>query len=167
MAMYMDGFHFTLFSSPNTNCLVFFFQAWTLDTIAKFIIALVSVFMLGVITEGIASYRSNLRNRKFASGKMRRLVLSSMSASQALAGYLLMLVAMTYSIELLLSVVSGIAVGYAYFFGGDGSATRVKSDACCTHDKDEEDDQIDLNSYETRNEDRNTPLLRNITRQIN
>ena len=63
--MYMDGFHFTFFSStPHQPCLNLFLSTWTLDTPTKFIMASFGVFMLGILTEGVASF---VRHRRFRS----------------------------------------------------------------------------------------------------
>jgi hypothetical protein len=50
--------------------------------------------------------------------------------AQALAGYLLMLIAMTYSVELLLSVIAGLGVGYRLFFYR-APATHSSANPCC------------------------------------
>lgn len=51
-----------------------------------------------------------------ATAAVRRYSIPVLHGLQAMAGYLLMLIAMTFSLELLGSVVAGLATGYGIFF---------------------------------------------------
>ena len=53
-----------------------------------------------------------------------------------LSGYLAMLVAMTYSVELFLCMVAGLVVGHAIF--NTGAAVGERVDPCCASQRDPE-----------------------------
>lgn len=58
MIMYMDGFRWAL--SPNNNnnpCLNLYFPSWTLNTRTKYVAAMVGVFGLAVLVEGVSKLR--------------------------------------------------------------------------------------------------------------
>ncbi len=135
MSMYMTGFSFSLFN-PNKGCLNLFFSNFTLDTAFKFLLAMVTVTCIGISVEGIASlkrrYISGFNKRKRAMGNANRgnsgdttstgdvdgkakYVLAAFQGLQALIGYILMLSAMTFSIELLFSAVLGLSLGFLIF----------------------------------------------------
>lgn len=136
MTMYMDGFKFTFFN-PSASCLNFFYAGFTLDSKLKFLIAMAIVLCLGISVEGIASLKrryisgvrkkhyenatnsdsnnsnsENMVKKAFARGKY---ILSAFQATQAFIGYLLMLCAMTYSIEIIICTVLGLALGFLIF----------------------------------------------------
>ncbi|VEU37168.1 unnamed protein product [Pseudo-nitzschia multistriata] len=126
MVMYMEGFHWTLAGhSARRNCLNFLFESWTLNTVPRFVAAMVCTFFLGVFAEGIACWqhqaetpsRGQQRTTTLA-GTLPRLKSVCLRAGGILAAYTLMLVVMTYSLELLGCVVSGLAMGY-FVFGGE------------------------------------------------
>lgn len=103
---------------------------------------------------GNSSNRNNIgshRTTAATSGTMwwmkrRRMVLRSLipvlHGLQALAGYTLMLITMTFSVELLCAVVSGLAVGYAIFF-------RLSDNN--NHNSDDNDDRLLLRQHVTTN----------------
>lgn len=114
MVMYMDGFHSIIFGG-SSSCINLFFPSWTLDSKLKVFLAMSGLFLLGVCTEGVSA----LRLRFFSDmqpGHRKKAMIVCFHGLQAFLGYSLMLGAMTFSIELLLSVCSGLAVGYFFFF---------------------------------------------------
>lgn len=82
--------------------------------------------------EGLTKYR---QRQRFASPLLH--------GSQALAGYLLMLIAMTYSVELLLSVILGLGIGYRCFFYRV-PASHSTANPCCDflHDRKTNEDVV-------------------------
>jgi hypothetical protein len=129
MTMYMDGFHWSL--SYDGGCINLLFSSWTLDTSGKFVGAMVGVILLGICTEGISRLRRVLANRarKSVTENRQRFTLqqTGLHGLHGLAGYMLMLVAMTYSYELILSVIVGLMIGFYCF----GDATLTTSSPCC------------------------------------
>jgi len=75
-------------------------------------------FALAVAVEGLAKFRHVVvaKSKRNNNNKLARYSIPVLHGLQAAAGYMLMLIAMTFSVELLLSVVAGLAVGYAIFF---------------------------------------------------
>jgi len=124
MTMYMDGFHSTLLAAPPQPhpCINLFVSQWSLHTPLRFVLAMVAVVLLGIGVEmvGVASarYRARVNKRRVEGGKVGeeslrvQVVLTLFRGLQALMGYVLMLATMTYSIELLLSAVTGLSIGF-------------------------------------------------------
>lgn len=193
MIMYMDGFRWTLSQNNNNPCLNLLFPSWTLNSRTKFVAAMVGVFGLAVLAEGVSKlrhvivmqarkqrrlYRLRRRRRRhqrpeqrnyqsrgneslfllrqaneFLSEHLQTLVrwtIVLLHGLQALVGYILMLAIMTYSVELFLVVILGLAVGYAIFFGRDMGgggggehdedndvAVHVTTNPCCNFMQDE------------------------------
>jgi hypothetical protein len=137
------GFHFSLIGGSTNHtkppCLNLLVPSWTLDTRFKFSGACGAVFLLAVAVEGF----SKLRHRVVRSAKTQRrqrqqsnatttttsattrLLVTALHGIQALLGYLLMLVTMTFSIELFTCVVAGLATGYAVFFRTNNPTTTT------------------------------------------
>jgi hypothetical protein len=138
-----SGFRVSL--RGNQPCLNLFFPGWTLDTPGKFAAAMIGIALLGVFVEGV----SKLRHRTVKAAKRAhvsedlqrwnpqflRFAITLLHGSQALTGYILMLATMTFSIELLLSAVFGLALGYAIFFQTEehylGDSGHVTTNPCC------------------------------------
>lgn len=67
MAMYMDGFHFSLRSASSDSgtqlhCLNLFVPSWTLSTKSRFVLATILVTALGISIEGLSTYKIKLAN---------------------------------------------------------------------------------------------------------
>lgn len=129
MAMYMSGFRWSLLADPaEVPCLNLFLPSWTLDTRPKFVLGMFGLMMLALTTEGVSYMRWKARKETVEAGRRRGTLRSGRSKRraslislglhglQALLGYLLMIAAMTYSIELLLSAVVGLVIGHGAFF---------------------------------------------------
>lgn len=167
--MYMEGFKFTL--ANEEPCLNLFFADWTLDSSSKFYAAMVGCCFLAIFVEGLSALRYRIvRSVKQAhrgrvgggdqqqrSTQGLRLVVSIFHGLQGLVGYLLMLAIMTFSVELLLSVAVGLAVGYGVFFQYEEAFGRlhVTTNPCCsflegearetqTQEEEEEEEQVVL-----------------------
>lgn len=174
MTMYMDGFKFSLFNK-SSHCLNLYFSNFTLDTRFKFVMAMIVVMCIGVSLEGMSSLKrryvsglkkkwnihNNNNNRSRNNGDFNidndrnqdgflqaKFVLTGFQGLQAFTGYVLMLATMTYSIELLLSAVAGLAIGFFIFGkykpflrtnsdderGGDTTGIGRGSTPCCGYD---------------------------------
>ena len=123
MIMYMDGFQWTL--KGESSCLNFFFGSWTLNTIPKFVAAMVVVFAMGILTEYVNRWKHSVQqqiSRPLAGNSSEtsqiRWLHTGLQGLSILSAYLIMLVVMTYSLELLFCVIGGLMAGY-YIFDGD------------------------------------------------
>eukprot|EP00566_Odontella_aurita_P001495 CAMPEP_0113553588 /NCGR_PEP_ID=MMETSP0015_2-20120614/15696_1 /TAXON_ID=2838 /ORGANISM="Odontella" /LENGTH=239 /DNA_ID=CAMNT_0000454673 /DNA_START=291 /DNA_END=1010 /DNA_ORIENTATION=+ /assembly_acc=CAM_ASM_000160 len=129
MAMYMSGFQWSLFADPSeVPCLNLFSPSWTLDTRPKFFLGMLAVLLLALVTEGVSFLRMKMSKKPIERERRRRnsrtwrgkrkasLFRLGLHGLQALLGYLLMIAAMTYSIELLLSAIVGLIIGHGTFF---------------------------------------------------
>ena len=127
--MYMDSFHWSF--KGGFPCINLFFASWTLDTKVKFLLGMLGVICFAMSVEGVSRLRRVVAHRAQKSAPEERsrysLYQTSLHGLHALSGYLLMLVTMTYSWELLLSVIVGLMIGFFLF----SDATRTTSSPCC------------------------------------
>jgi Ctr copper transporter family len=140
MAMYMMGFEFAL--TGNQPCLNLYFASWTLNSVGKFVAAMIGVFLLAVSVEGIAKFRVYfVRSARVKSWEARRIrtCVTLLHGFHAFLGYAVMLAVMTYSAELLIVSVAGLATGYAVFFSlqDDLDGVHVAATPCCAFMMDE------------------------------
>lgn len=150
MVMFMDGFRRSLITNSDRSnrsmlsdnnsappCLNYLVGSWQLDNRDKFCGAMVYSFLLALLLEGLSAARLNFM-RTWPKDKqwiLRAGTLTTIYAAQALLGYLIMFVAMMYSVELLISVACGLAVGNGLFFtpletigmGSSRSSTRRRA----------------------------------------
>jgi Ctr copper transporter family len=153
----MDGFQWTL--KGKGSCLNLYFASWTLDTVPKFVVAMVIVVLLGIVTEWIARLRhdvSKYHRRRMVGQLLQRrpgrrhqqqptgrisdkiwYIQTLLHGMNAFSAYILMLATMTYSLELLCCVILGLMIGY-WVFGGD-SYTHAGSPCCAFLDDDNND----------------------------
>jgi hypothetical protein len=120
MTMFMDGFHFSLGRPKDkpSRCLTYFVSSWRLSEKGKFIGAMMFSFLFALMTEGLSACRG-LVVRHCHGRRLRKSLLTLIYALQSTAGYLLMFAAMSYSKELLASVVVGLMVGNRLFMRYD------------------------------------------------
>ena len=121
MTMFMDGFHWTMLlprGHPSSQCLNYFVASWKLESPSQFRGAMLFSFLLALLLELFSLARTKCI-RYFVTSKiesnsnrfLHHFSLTFMYGLQALLGYLLMFIAMSYSIELILSVITGLIVG--------------------------------------------------------
>jgi len=116
MTMFMDGFHWTLLKRPSPQCLNYFVRSWRLEDAGKFKGAMLFTFLLAVLVEALSAVRGTVvRNMK----RQQKVLLTVIYAVQALLGYILMLVTMSFSVELVVSVISGLMIGNLLFMRYD------------------------------------------------
>jgi len=127
MVMYMDGFRWTLLGTGDDGCINLLFPSWKLDTVPRFLLAMAAVFATGVAAEGIRRWRRELSSSRrridddddavvvVGRRRFRALQQVCLQGLGLLSAYLLMLVVMTYSYELLGCVVGGLMAGYYLF----------------------------------------------------
>jgi len=129
MVMYMDGFHWSL--KGESGCINLFFASWMLNSTGKFIGAMIGIILLGISTEAVSRLRRVVANRARNSTTEESLKYSlyqtSLHGLHALSGYLLMLAVMTFSLELVLSVILGLTIGFFRF----GDVTLPTATPCC------------------------------------
>jgi Ctr copper transporter family len=122
------------------RCLSLLLPTWTLDSRAKFLVACGGVVAFAVAVEGLTKLRQYQQQQQQLlqqqlprrSASLLVMLVPLLHGLQALAGYLLMLIAMTYSVELLVSVMIGLAFGYRIFFYRIPAAHRgISTNPCC------------------------------------
>ena len=119
MVMYMRGFHWsTAKRNELLPCLHFYVSQWGLVNLASFKGAMVFSFLLAFLTQGLSAIRAIVV--KHVTNKQRKKpLLLLIYVLQSFMGYLIMLIAMMYSWELLLSVVLGVMMGNRLFTKSD------------------------------------------------
>jgi hypothetical protein len=153
MVMYMEGFQWSLWRKETQphSCLNFYFPSWTLDTRTKFIGAMICIVVMGIATEGIGRLKHDVnkearkvsatstRSANTATAIQDRLwyVQTLLQGCSVFMAYVLMLIVMTYSLEMLCSVIVGLVLGY-FIFGGD--LYNHASSPCCQFLEDEDED---------------------------
>jgi hypothetical protein len=117
MVMFLRGFRSSLYSKEMLPCLSYYVRSWVLDEEGKFKGAMVYSFLLGLLTQGLSVLRV-LVLLYVKKRELRKCLRVAIYVCQVFMGYILMLVAMAYSVELLLSAVVGVAFGYFLFHKG-------------------------------------------------
>jgi hypothetical protein len=119
MVMYMRGFHMsTRSASTSLPCLSYYFRSWVLDDRGHFNGAMVYSFLLALLTQCLSAVRAVVVRHVTTKGT-RKILLITIYTVQQFMGYLIMLIAMMYSVELLFAVVVGVALGNRIFVKGD------------------------------------------------
>lgn len=101
------------------------------------------VVVLGIVTECIGRVRHdvNKKARRISSTQRQRHRLwylqTALQGANALMAYVLMLATMTYSLEILICVISGLMIGY-FVFGGD--LYNHAGSVCCQFLEDNDND---------------------------
>ena len=146
------------------------FHWLTLNTRWKFVLCTIVVFGLAVAVEGLAFFRhvTVAKSKKQARQQQQQQQRSSLVLAryfipvlhglQAAAGYTLMLIAMTFSLELMCSVVMGLATGYAIFFvvfEGDDDPYQLRqhvtTNPCCEFMEEESRETTTIMSNSNQN----------------
>jgi len=126
--MHMGGFTSALASlDGSAECLCLFFASWKLDTRLKFVMGCVSVFLLGALIEYCTSLRRELFKQKLS--RRREVFALCLHCVQLALAYLVMLAAMTYSVELFIMVLAGLTVGHGLF--NLRAPPPLSTDPCC------------------------------------
>ena len=130
IVMQMSGIRSSLFASNSdqAHCLNLFFREWTLDDTWKFVLAMIFVFVVSFFAESISVLQRKWFNRCRCqevdeegkstiaiSLRHQKIILALFYGIQASVYYMLMLVIMTYSLELILSVLIGVVSGFLVF----------------------------------------------------
>ena len=123
MVMFVKGFRRSLSRSSNEMlpCLSYYVSSWVLDDRGKFKGAMIYSFLMGLVTQGLAVIRAVvfMHIRKY---EARKYLMVAIYVLQVFMGYMIMLIAMMYSVELLLSAVAGLSFGYFLFHKGESAS---------------------------------------------
>ena len=127
----MYGFKSIWSASSSTGCVVLWNSAWILDTRIKFLCGCMGVFFFGVASEALGHIRRELRPKTAAqlAKPGGRVTLTLGYVAQLAAGYMLMLAAMTYQVEIFVFGLAGLGVGYHHLNQDASVPERV--DPCC------------------------------------
>ena len=145
VSMYMDGF--LGWSDPNGPCVAFLHRDLILRSPGLLFAAFFATVAAGVTVEGLASARRWRAKTQDAAcldaiavgGNPTAVSMALKSqalllyGTQCSAGYLLMLVSMTYHAVLFLGVVLGLVLGHACFNAAAPLGARGGASACCQH----------------------------------
>ena len=110
--------HMSGFASHSTDCIILLFHGWKLDSAGAFAAGVLGTFFLGIFTEGITWFRrTKLATSPYlrSSAVVYRVSMATAFTTQVTLGYFLMLIAMTYQVELFLGVILGLGCGHTLF----------------------------------------------------
>merc|ERR1719401_895151 len=107
----MLGFVWSESSKP---CLVFLFPGFLLTDAAKFWLAAVGTVAAGIFAEFLVALR-RWEAKKVSASRVRKVMRLLLYSLTRTVGYLVMLMAMTYSAEIFLAVVLGLTIGFGLF----------------------------------------------------
>lgn len=124
--MYMTGF--TSVTESDVACLNLLFKDWTLDNSGKFAGGCIGTILLGVLTEWLTLVRRKTHKQMPSSAK-RDVFMIGLYGAQVTLGYFLMLLAMTYSLEIFICVLGGLIVGHGLF--NLSAPPPAGTDPCC------------------------------------
>lgn len=113
MVMSMSGFQWSLVGREPGDCLSYFAPDWKLDSRGKFQGAMVYTFLLGILTEG--SHALQVLLRPYVPRRLAHVTDSLLLGLQRFMAYIIMLIAMMYSWEMLISILAGVVVGRLIF----------------------------------------------------
>jgi len=134
--MYMNGFRFA--GDPDDNCLLFLHESLVLDSEPKFWATVFGTFLFALIGPEMLRF-ALARANKVAAGKGQTMRLwmvnSALNLLCVLQAYLIMLISMTFSIELFCAIVTGLAIGRSQpFFDHAGQETKTETLCCQVND---------------------------------
>ena len=115
-----------------TSCIIFLFRALTLHTTLAFAAAVVVTACLGVLAEFLTHVRRHWLSRSprlLQRPWAYKCAMSLAFSCQLCIGYALMLIAMTYRVELFLAVMVGLTCGHVMF--NMHGPVEESIDACC------------------------------------
>mmetsp|Transcript_9128 Transcript_9128/g.22992 ORF Transcript_9128/g.22992 Transcript_9128/m.22992 type:complete len:638 (-) Transcript_9128:271-2184(-) len=125
--MWMAGFQT---AEPGNGCVAYLFEPWVLSTTAKFALACVGTIAMGMCVEGLVSGRRYLKSRWEPRHPVaKNAAMLALYGAQVTLGYFVMLVAMTYQVELFVCVVLGLMAGHGVF--NMRGPVAESADACC------------------------------------
>lgn len=129
--MLMQGFQTTKKVGNSTNlCIILFAKKWTLSSAGKFAAGCIGVFFLGLLIEAIIALRRFILGKIVPTKRCLHMLVTGILYSVNLTlGYLAMLVAMTYSVELFICVILGLSIGHVVFNSKMPVSDNI--DPCC------------------------------------
>jgi len=133
--MFMDGFQFVL-GSDSSLCLNMLSPDWTLNSSGKFVAGLAFQFLLAIFVEFLSAHRRNtfkMYNLVPGARQYYKCVLTLLHMLQAALGYFVMLAAMSYSVEMFLSIIVGLGVGHFAF--NVQQPPSGKAEPCCVEEQ--------------------------------
>lgn len=98
--------------APRTECVVFLFESWVLDTPGKYVAATLGTVALSFADVGVRRARESLVPRLVGPRYRRVSVEFFAYALERALDFILMLVVMTFSVPLFFAVVVGLSVGH-------------------------------------------------------
>ncbi|KAK3260007.1 hypothetical protein CYMTET_31022 [Cymbomonas tetramitiformis] len=143
ISMFMSGFQTIETTTSNDPCVVVLFEEWKLDSNAKFIGACFGTIVLGIVVEFIMYIRRRLASHRDTgkSWRMQLLITAgivTLYGVQLTLGYFMMLITMTYQVELFCMVIVGLMLGHMAF--NTKGPISEKAEPCCVGlEKDEKE----------------------------
>lgn len=113
VVMYMDGFHSYASEKGDVLCVNLFFVSWTLDSTVKMFFGCIGTLAFAVFCQYLGKFRNS-------SGSFSPVLGVALYCLHTTVKYLLMLITMTFNVELFCMVIVGLTIGYACFYASEG-----------------------------------------------
>lgn len=104
--MYMEGFVSSAADKGNAMCINLLFKAFTINNEGKMTAACLVVFMMGVMCQSLSKYRARRKHSLYT-------VL--VYGIELTLRYFLMLISMSYNVELFCMIILGLSAGHLIF----------------------------------------------------
>ncbi|CAF4072245.1 unnamed protein product [Rotaria sordida] len=113
MAM-QNGFQF---ATGKSNCIVFLFRDWNVNTQVKYTFMIIGIFCMGLLNGALVYIRHRINDsyRENSSLLLHQTYLALIYGIQVVLAYWLMLLVMTYESGIFISIVFGLVIGYFIF----------------------------------------------------
>ena len=121
MSMLMDGFGASW--GKSVSCTIFLFKNYELNTVPTLLSGYAITLLLGIVVHLLGYSRLKIQGGIATAGTGKRVLQSFLYTLQVGAGYLLMLIAMTYRADLFGVTLLGLFIGHLIFH----------SKICCVH----------------------------------
>ncbi|BBN19086.1 solute carrier family 31 (copper transporter), member 1 [Marchantia polymorpha subsp. ruderalis] len=100
------------------------FDGWKTDNVAEYVFSLLAIFLIAVFHEWLSTFRADMVQTVLASKEanglkkpflLHRLLLTSLFAVNAVTGYALMLMAMTFNGGIFIVIIAGLTAAHFCF----------------------------------------------------
>ena len=113
-SMSMTGFESTVTQGSNALCYVYLIPSWVLDTSTKFGFACFGTVLIGIFIHSLSSLKLRIEKWKITT-LIKLFLYFVIYFIQILASYIIMLISMSFNVELFFMVVIGLTIGYVMF----------------------------------------------------
>ena len=113
-------------TGKESECFLYLFPSWVLDSSGKFVVACLGTLLLGISIHGLSKIKLLVGQTRYHN-KTKFWLNIIIYFFQMMFSYLIMLVSMTYNVELFFMVCFGLTLGYGIFHPQNTVFSNLKS----------------------------------------